>query len=87
MNFTNNSYYPASPSADPELQFVLGTLGFAYSLLTRFEERLGACSLLGGRAFGPLLCRAHLRQRILCFRLVGRARALQQFATLNRNLL
>ncbi len=87
MNFTNNSYYPASPSVDPELQFLLGTLGFAYSLLTRSEEQLGACSILGGRAFSPLLCRGHLQQGLLYFRLIGRARALQQFATLNHNLL
>ena len=87
MNFTNNSYYPASPAVDPEFQLLLGTLGFTYSLFTRSEEQLGAGFLLGGRAFGPLLCRGHLKQRIQYFRLVGRARALQQFATLNRNLL
>ena len=57
MNFMNNSYYPASPSVDPELQFFLGTLGFADSFFTGSEEQLGTGSLLGGRAFGPLPCR------------------------------
>ena len=56
MNFTNNSYYPASSFCETELQFPLETAGDHHSPFARSEELLGPKAHQCGRAFDLPLC-------------------------------